>query len=51
MSQNSFHYRLIKARVAETIINELFHVSGFNVFDYSIDRSMLDILKSLTTNK
>lgn len=37
---HNFHYRMIKARVAETIIKELFLVSGYNVFDYGMERSL-----------
>jgi hypothetical protein len=40
MNANNFHYRLIKARVAETIIKELFLMSGYHVFDYGMERSM-----------
>ncbi len=40
MNTNNFHYRIIKARVAETIIKELFLISGYQVFDYGMERSM-----------
>ncbi len=39
-----FHYRIIKARIAETIIKELFQVCGFNVFEYGMERTVPAIL-------
>jgi hypothetical protein len=47
MHTNNFHYRIIKARVAETIIKELFLVSGFHVFDYGMERSLPTITGKL----
>lgn len=47
MQQNPFHYRLIKARVAETIVKELFQVCGYNVFEYGMERTMPEILGRL----
>ena len=40
MKPNNFHYRMIKARVAETIIKELFQVCGYKVFEHGMERSM-----------
>jgi len=42
---HNFHYRMIKARVAETIIKELFLVSGYNVFDYGMERSLRSLAR------
>lgn len=47
MHTNNFHYRVIKARVAETIIKELFLISGYGVFDYGMERSMPSITGKL----
>ncbi|HPE77977.1 MAG TPA: hypothetical protein P5210_03725 [Draconibacterium sp.] len=47
MNTNNFHYRVIKARVAETIIKELFLLSGYSVFDYGMERSMPSITGKL----
>lgn len=47
MNTNNFHYRLIKARVAETIIKELFLISGYHVFDYGMERSIPSITGKL----
>ena len=47
---NNFHCRMIKARVAETIIKELFLVCGYDVFDYGMERSLPSIIGRLNNN-
>ena len=47
MLNNNFHYRMIKARVAETIVKELFQLCNFNVFEYGMERSMPTITGKL----
>ena len=44
MSNNDFHYRIIKARVAETLIKELFQNCGYTVFEYGMERTVPGIL-------
>lgn len=44
MSNNDFHYRIIKARIAETLIKELFQNCGYSVFEYGMERSVPTIL-------
>nr|WP_319512346.1 hypothetical protein [uncultured Draconibacterium sp.] len=47
MQNNNFHYRMIKARVAETIIKELFQYCGYNVYEHGMERSMPTIAGKL----
>ena len=47
MLNNNFHFRMIKARVAETIVKELFQLCNFNVFEYGMERSMPTITGKL----
>ncbi|WP_319589274.1 hypothetical protein [uncultured Draconibacterium sp.] len=44
MPNKDFHYRLIKARVAETLIKELFQNCGYTVFEYGMERTVPTIL-------
>ncbi|WP_321996380.1 hypothetical protein [Draconibacterium orientale] len=44
MSNNDFHYRIIKARVAETLVKELFQNCGYTVFEYGMERTVPSIL-------
>jgi hypothetical protein len=49
LSNNNFNFRLIKARVAETIIKELFLDCGYQVYENGIERTMpllMDKIKS-----
>lgn len=41
---NDFHYRIIKARVAETLIKELFQNCGYTVFEYGMERTVPNII-------
>ena len=47
MPNNHFHYRMIKARVAETIIKELFLLGGYNVYEHGMERTMPSITGKL----
>lgn len=44
---NNFNYRLIKARVAETLIKELFQECGYLVYEYGMERTMPELMKSM----
>lgn len=44
MSNYDFHYRMIKARVAETLIKELFQNCGYTVFEYGMERTVPTII-------
>lgn len=44
MPNQDFHYRLIKARIAETLIKELFQNCGYTVFEYGMERTVPAIL-------
>jgi len=48
---NHFHYRMIKARIAETIIKELFQLCGFNVFEHGMERTMPTITGKLNCDE
>ncbi|RLD76707.1 MAG: hypothetical protein DRJ10_13155 [Bacteroidetes bacterium] len=36
----NYHYNMIKGRVAEAIIKELFQVNGYRVYDYGMERTL-----------
>ncbi len=38
--EQSFRYNMVKGRVAETLIQELFLSLGYNVFHYGMERSV-----------
>ncbi len=40
MSKNHFPFRLIKARVAETVIKQLFIQCGYHVFDHGMEQTL-----------
>lgn len=44
MNNQDFHFRIIKARVAEAIIKELFQINGYTVFEYGMERTLPNIL-------
>lgn len=44
MHNQDFHYRIIKARIAETLIKELFQNCGYTVFEYGMERTVPSIL-------
>ncbi len=44
MPNHDFHYRIIKARIAETLIKELFQNCGYTVFEYGMERIVPAIL-------
>ncbi len=46
----NFHYNMIKGRIAETLIQELFLSLGFNVFRYGMENTIpwiMDLLKGV----
>lgn len=45
--QKKFHYNMIKGRVGETLIQELFTSAGYNVFHYGMERSIPGITNLL----
>ena len=45
--EQNFRYNMIKGRVAETLIQELFLSLGFNVFHYGMERSVPGITNLL----
>ena len=47
MPNQDFHYRLIKARIAETLIKELFQNCGYTVFEYGMERTVPTILEKI----
>jgi len=53
MPNKNFNYRIIKARVAEAIIKELFQQSGFYVYEYGMERTMpliMDKIRNLDSD-
>jgi len=50
MSKQPFHYRILKARVAETLIKELFKLNNYNVFNFGMEQVMPGIVGSLNKN-
>lgn len=47
MSTTHFSHNLIKGRVAETIIQELFQANGYNVFSYGMERTVPAIIHGI----
>ena len=45
-----FHFRILKARVAETLIKELFKLNGYNVFNFGMEEVLPGIVGSLNSN-
>lgn len=48
--EQSFRYNMVKGRVAETLIQELFLSLGYNVFHYGMERSVPGIANLLKQN-
>ena len=48
--QKDYSQNIIKARVAETIIQELFIQNGYNVFNYGMERTMPTLVGKLNRN-
>lgn len=48
--QHDFRYNMVKGRVAETLIQELFLSLGYNVFHYGMERSVPGITNLLRRN-
>jgi len=47
MSVQEFSHNLIKGRVAETIVQELFQANGYNVFSYGMERTVPAIIHGI----
>lgn len=50
MQKQPFHFRIVKARIAETLIKELIKLNGYNVFNFGMEEVMPGITGSLNTN-
>ncbi|MEZ5195138.1 MAG: hypothetical protein R2764_01665 [Bacteroidales bacterium] len=50
MQKQPFHFRILKARIAETLIKELFKLNGYNVFNFGMEQVLPGITGSLNTN-
>lgn len=48
--EQTFRYNMVKGRVAETLIQELFLSLGYNVFHYGMERSVPGIANLLKQN-
>ena len=51
MSNKDFHYRIIKARLAETLIKELFQACGYFVFEYGMERTLPLLMQNIKGQK
>lgn len=47
---NTFPFRLVKARVAETLIKQLFISCGYQVYDHGMEQALPTITGKLNTN-
>lgn len=47
MSVQEFSHNLIKGRVAETIVQELFQANDYNVFSYGMERTVPAIIHGI----
>ncbi len=45
-----FHFRILKARIAETLIKELFKLNNYNVFNFGMEEVLPGITGSLNKN-
>ena len=45
-----FHFRILKARVAESLIKELMKINDYNVFNYGMEAVLPGIVGSLNKN-
>ena len=50
MKKQPFHFRILKAHVAETLIKELFKLNNYNVFNFGMEEVLPGIVGSLNTN-
>ena len=46
-----FHFRILKARIAETMVKELFKLNGYNVFNFGMEEVLPGIVGSLNTKR
>jgi hypothetical protein len=49
-AEQTFRYNMVKGRVAETLIQELFLSLGYNVFHYGMERSVPGIANLIKNN-
>jgi hypothetical protein len=49
--KSNFNLNSLKGRIAEYLIQDLFIQSGYNVFNYGIERQMPGITKRLNSKK
>ena len=45
--KNNFNYNMIKGRVAEAIIKELFHVNGYRVYNYGMESTLPQVVDNV----
>ena len=50
-TKNNFHYNMIKGRVAEAIIKELFQANGYRVYDYGMERTLPHAVENVKNQK
>src|SRR5258708_2089469 len=48
---HNFHFNMIKGRLAESLIQELFLSRGYNVFPYGMENTIPGIMESLKGSK
>mgnify|MGYP001610770043 CR=1 FL=1 len=47
LNENSFQYNMVKGRIAETLIEELFLSLGYNVYRYGMENTVPGVMKLL----
>lgn len=47
----NYHYNMIKGRVAEAIIKELFQANGYRVYDYGMERTLPQAIENVRKRK
>lgn len=47
----NYHYNMIKGRVAEAIIRELFQSNGYHVYDYGMERTLPQAIEHVRKRK
>lgn len=48
---NNYHYNMIKGRVAEAIVKELFLINGYRVYDYGMERTLPHAVENVKYQK
>lgn len=49
--KQDFHYNMIKGRIAEAVIKELFHSNGYRVYDYGMERTLPEAIENVRNLK